>query len=416
MNIFAVNVEKPIREISSGIVGTIGCWCIGIALACAAVMFSVAGGMAVKLIGLTGLLMAAMICGFARTASAQWKLRLTAVCISFLAASLFAEVGLRCFTHFPVNMPSNMVPHPDLGYVLDPNSPDVDANGFRNPEVLTQADIVAIGDSHTQGLNAASQYAWPQLLGEQTKQTVYNMGVRGYGPLQYDRLIDAALALKPKQVVIGLYLGNDLGDVSRGIRERHCEQDIDNQFRHTLKYHTAAGSAMSHWLKQSAWCRSAGFQISHPTNPTFVAEQRIRFLTEDMDLAAPNIKRAFTDALQILKHANDRCDASGTRMLVSLIPTRESVYCHCPTVNLDSLPSELTVLLQHEERLRATLKSSLAAAEIETLDLLPSLVSEMSSGTQVYSAHDEGHPLVGGYRVYARAVESALNAQSHTTN
>jgi hypothetical protein len=114
--------EKPVRNPTSGFVGTIGCW------------------------------------------TAIWKLRLTAACLSLGLMLLLAEIVLRCVTDFPVNTASNMIPHPQLGYVLDPRLDDVDANGFRNADVLQQADIVAIGDSQTQGFNAAAEGSWPQLL------------------------------------------------------------------------------------------------------------------------------------------------------------------------------------------------------------------------------------------------------------
>lgn len=156
--------EKPVRNLTSGFVGTIGCWTAGISVGVVAVAFALAGSMTIKLIGLVLLLVAGALCGLARTAPAIWKLRLTAACLSLGLMLLLAEIVLRCVTDFPVNTASNMIPHPQLGYVLDPRLDDVDANGFRNADVLQQADIVAIGDSQTQGFNAAAEGSWPQLL------------------------------------------------------------------------------------------------------------------------------------------------------------------------------------------------------------------------------------------------------------
>lgn len=407
---------RPVLNVSSGIVGTFGCWIAGIGLAAAAVAFSVGGGFLTKVLGVTVLLAAGAICGFARTAPARWKLRLTALFISFCLATLLAEIVLRVSTQYPVHATSNKIPHPDLGYVLDPHLSDVDANGFRNAHVLSQADIVAIGDSHTQGFNASSQESWPQLLGQQVSQTVYNMGVGGYGPLQYDLLVTEALKLKPKQIIIGLYLGNDLGDVARGIRQRHSQHEIENEFRHTVICKTATGCALHQIIKRSKFGRSPGFRVMHESNPTFVADDRVRFLSDDMDLTAPKIATAFGKTVSVLSLAQQRCSAAGVQLLVLQIPTRESVYGHSQQVNADTFPNELKQLVQRETDLRNRLQASLQQQGIKAVDLLASLASAMDLGERVYSAHDEGHPLGGGYRVYASVVAAAIHAGHPVTN
>ena len=46
---------------------------------------------------------------------------------------------------------------------------------------------------------------------------VYNFGISGYGVLHYNYLLDNALALEPKCIIIGLYPPNDLIDVCSSI-------------------------------------------------------------------------------------------------------------------------------------------------------------------------------------------------------
>ena len=396
--------RRPIENLSSGFIGTLGCWAMGIALATSAVMYSVAGGLTTRLLGLTVLLAAGMICGVARTAHARWKLRLTAVFVSLCLTLLLAEIVLRCMTHFPVNTTSNMVPHPELGYVLDPKLEDVDANGFRNAEALTQAEIVTIGDSHTQGFSALASEAWPQVLGTTSGQTVYNMGVGGYGPLHYALLVEEALKLNPKRIVIGLYIGNDLGDAARGIQKRHSEAEVDNSFRHTIKFHTATGSALNQLVKRSRFGRQVGFEIPHATHPTHISHQRIRSFNGDMDLTDPPIAAAFGTTVQMLARAQQTCAAAGVRLTVLLIPTRESAYSQNPHSGQNSWPNELQQMVQRETDLRSRLQATLQQQQIEHIDLLPSLAAALDSEAPIYAAHDEGHPLAEGYRVYAAAV------------
>ena len=74
--------------------------------------------------------------------------------ISILFSLVILEIGLRSLTPFPIHGEmANRVPHPVLGYTLDPFNKEVDANGFRNSTADGHYDIVVIGDSHTQGFN-----------------------------------------------------------------------------------------------------------------------------------------------------------------------------------------------------------------------------------------------------------------------
>ena len=105
-------------------------------------------------------------------------------------------------------------PEPDavLGTRMAPNAPGHDARGFRNEAAPAQADLVAIGDSHTWGTNARIDEAWPQVLGRSLGRTAYNLALGGYGPIQYEALAEEALTLRPSVIIVALYVGNDLWD------------------------------------------------------------------------------------------------------------------------------------------------------------------------------------------------------------
>jgi hypothetical protein len=100
-----------------------------------------------------------------------------------------------------------------LGHKLAPGAGGHDDLGFRNRSVPVQADIVAIGDSMTYGSGAPRDGAWPQQLAALSGQSVYNMGLGGYGPLQYLHLAGhQAKQFKPKQLLVSFYFGNDFVD------------------------------------------------------------------------------------------------------------------------------------------------------------------------------------------------------------
>ena len=97
-----------------------------------------------------------------------------------------------------------------------PGYPDVplkltsDANGFRNPSVHSQYDILAVGDSFVAGSNVSDDQNWPALLGKSTGKSIYNLGVGGSGPPTYlSNYAVFGLELKPKVALFMIYEGND---------------------------------------------------------------------------------------------------------------------------------------------------------------------------------------------------------------
>ena len=123
---------------------------------------------------------------------------------------IFGEVALRLFTPFPIHSGKNKAFDERLLYVLDTGLGDVDDSGFRNPAIPERVDIVAIGDSLTYGNNVFWRESWPYKLATMTGRSVYNFGVGGYSVYQYYQLFTQALKFRPKHVLIGLYVANDL--------------------------------------------------------------------------------------------------------------------------------------------------------------------------------------------------------------
>src|ERR1043166_1793444 len=140
--------------------------------------------------------------------------RLLALLIGVAVGLVMAEFGLRLVEKYQLGdrRGGDVVSDPQLGVRIPPNSPGHDANGYRNAAGRQQADIVAVGDSQTWGVNVQAADAWPQQLEKIVQRPVYNMSVGGYGPVQYWQLIPKAVSLSPKVIVVGLYFGNDLYD------------------------------------------------------------------------------------------------------------------------------------------------------------------------------------------------------------
>ena len=108
-----------------------------------------------------------------------------------------------------------------LGQRPNPNHPEHDARGFRNRTALTEADIVALGDSQTYGMGVKRHQAWPQQLNRISGHTVYSMSFGGYGCVEGLALLEEAARLNPKLVVFALFTGNDLVDAFNAVYNKN---------------------------------------------------------------------------------------------------------------------------------------------------------------------------------------------------
>ena len=136
----------------------------------------------------------------------------TVVVTLILCLVAVGEVALRLFTPFPITEFSHKKPHPVFGYVLDPAFDEIDANGFRNRGItMEEADLAVIGDSFTYGYNTAPETSFPSVIAQRTGRKVYNFGIGSYGIYQYVALLDFAADQGFDDVLVALYIANDLG-------------------------------------------------------------------------------------------------------------------------------------------------------------------------------------------------------------
>jgi lysophospholipase L1-like esterase len=91
-----------------------------------------------------------------------------------------------------------------------------DEHGFHNPKGIwgtNSLDIVALGDSFTQGSCVASDENFVSVIREHYPKTL-NLGMSGQGPLNtLATLKDYVQALKPNVVLWFFFEGNDVADL-----------------------------------------------------------------------------------------------------------------------------------------------------------------------------------------------------------
>ena len=136
----------------------------------------------------------------------------------------------RAFTHLPVNGGETLVYH-------------VNSDGFAGPELLPEGEatrVLVYGDSFMNAVYTPLEERFTSrlqtMLGDRLgrKVEVINAGIAGYGPDQILRRMETELATyKPDLVIVGIFTGNDFGDLLRNRLYRLDEAGtlVENDFR-----------------------------------------------------------------------------------------------------------------------------------------------------------------------------------------
>jgi lysophospholipase L1-like esterase len=340
---------------------------------------------------------------------------------------------------------------------------DHDSRGYRNAHALRQAQIVALGDSHTYGSGVSRQDTWPQLVAMKNKMTVYNMGKPGLGPADYVVQLDQALRLSPHLVIVALYFGNDFydtfhvvlqnPDIRKDAPHKLMEQALKWDFEKPLEariqkiqaaltYEQTQNekiSALHYWLSANSklygMFRATYWSLASEerTNPLWLkrdfktaaagltAEQLVYCSIFDdnqwhtlltapyrglaLDDRDPRIRVGFEVSRELLRSIQERTASAKAKLLVLLLPTKESVFW--PRVQAPEKQIGLAQLVADEDRLRAEIIETLRNDGISYLDLLSAL---RTADRQPYFENIDGHPNEVGHQVIAAEVSRWLSS------
>ena len=392
--------------------------------------------------------------------------RLALVFFGVVAGLLFSELGTRV-------VESNLekvqlrgasfgqvetIYDPKLGLRIAPNAAGHDANGFRNSSIPGHVDIVALGDSQTWGQNVRINEAWPQKLGQVSGMSIYNMGVNGYGPVEYLALTDQAIKFSPKVIVIGLYFGNDLWDAYHAVYSRETFQSwrspelskslsadvVSEKANHILEetnrlseglrsdstpwlfewlgHHSAIGRVLSdrgHWPGQTAGAKAAALRKAMERFPDYgVAYDSgdchtiltTSYRLQAVDPAEVRIREGLRITKRALENIQELATSHQIRLIVLLLPTKELVFAD-RLKSFGRIDSLYGRLIEAETLDRDELKNYCAAERIEVVDALPALSAAVASDKQIYPESGDGHPNSGGYAVIAETLKAGLSNQ-----
>lgn len=362
---------------------------------------------------------------------------------------------------------SRTIPDARLGTRPNPALREHDSHGWRNAEHPARVDVVVIGDSQTYGSEVAREQAWPQRLAEQLGRSTYNLALGGYGPVQYLRLMDDALALDPRLVLIGLYAGNDLADAYNAVHLRGLADELlpEPSARQALEDVAAErGDLADAWLATGAARRGpvrvalrsyltdpvehhsrlfglwrALVRALSPPGPasasagasarpwTYYAQKVARVEPElllpvhdertgtiltpaaraaVLDARDPRVVEGLRISLAALDAAARRC-VGRCRVVVVGIPTKELVFADLATTTAIALPGAFTQLVADERNFWSEVRAFLLRQEIDFIDTLPALRAALARGENPYAPDWNGHPNALGNDVIALAVSRA---------
>jgi hypothetical protein len=352
------------------------------------------------------------------------------------------EVASRLFLH-PVDYLSPTLIRDDvLGIRLPPRSSGHDAWGFRNTRVPPSAEIVALGDSHTYGNTAKMSESWPHVLGTLTGKSVYNLGMGGYGPNQYFRLLETkALDLHPRAVVCGLYLGDDFDNALRityglehwsflrdprspaatgewDIWEHPSSESWHKRARIWLSSHSVIYKLLVHGLmgrlKGNVQVRNAS-KLYGPTATLVADEKNIleafqpQKILQGLDQDDPKVREGMRITFRLLADMRDLCRSRNILFVVAVISTKEQVFADDLERNR-SLPGSEVIdrLIRNEREAREKLFAFLRDRDIPCVDTLPRMRAAVGREKLYANSAQDMHPNRNGYRIIAEAVAEFL--------
>jgi hypothetical protein len=356
----------------------------------------------------------------------------TSLVFSILAAELVARAVLDPIDY----LNPTLVRDEFLGPRIEGHTGGHDAWGFRNARRPETADIVCIGDSETYGVSVPARESWPMILARLSSKTVYNMGMGGYGPIQYLYLLqNLAVKLRPKTVIVGISLQTDLFDVYYTVRSNKHWSKYKNVETAKLEQGGALIwprgpgkflGGLRDWLSKNSMLYVLVTQLSifdfirdrELTAQGASESDLIRYRDERhqetfnlairfLNLRDPRIQNAMQMTGHIMSDMQSVAEKRGMRLIMALIPTKERVYSKLvQQAGYREKYPRLADALDQEDEARVWMINLLRQLGIETVDLLPALEAAVSD-RDLYPPADP-HPNKYGTRVIAQAIDDYL--------
>lgn len=307
----------------------------------------------------------------------------------------------------------------------------MDARGFRNPEGVESARVIAIGDSFVEAPHVTDEQLWTTRLAALAGTTVYNMGTSGENPGGYlYKLEHFAPQLHPEVVILMLYEGNDF----RGFKPNRPAEGVKG---------LALKSRSREWLLRVFEPLGANLPVvdagrvdwlplevpsgSGSTYYAFSPRKVAELYRSPQEVRAQRGWRQVADGIE---RAARVCTERGIRLVVAYAPVKPHVVLPLVSDTLDGdtllaftkiqgdrLPEAarkttdggafLRTLLEGIDNLEEATREVCRASGVEFVSLTQPLRAATAAGGQTYFVYDQ-HWSPLGHEVVARALTSAV--------
>lgn len=318
---------------------------------------------------------------------------------------------------------------------------ETDLRGFRNQVNLDQYEVVAIGDSFTEGSSVSDGDAWPVRLAETSGLSVYNLGVSGYDPIHYLAVLkEYGLPLRPRYVVCMLYEGNDFRSAKSDLKR--TGDSFTKRMRRYFKQSPLI-SAVEDFLSDALgpinsqgtvtgidlldWMPLTIPQGTNARHYAFAPKQLRDLYISKEDFSRD---RHWLNPRSLLTEMDELCGVAGARLIVAYAPTKAHVML--PLV-ADRLPAEkvraftaysykhelpdadvfLKNLLDQVESREDVVRAWCEKMQIPFVSVTQVLRRAAAGGTQVYYTYDQ-HWTPEGHQVVGRRVEQFIGDLAQT--
>ena len=305
---------------------------------------------------------------------------------------------------FSVPRPGFSGPQRSLGYEAQLR---INSHGLRGgPIAATRPIWLVAGDSFTMAAQVSEAETFSSRLSALTQGQFLNAGVDGYGTWQalrrYERLDDS---VGVDGLIVVFFAGNDLADNARW----HMVQADAARLSPGEAIWRPEQSSVHRWLyprsvlyaRLHMWLRSQELgQEASPERARWASELR-PFTREGQ----AELKALVTQSAPALAALRASTRQRGDRLIVAVAP---------PAFQVESARLEATMRLvglnpsqAAPDQVTDAVEAALAAAGIQSCDLLAPLRSAQSAGERVYLAYD-GHWSPAGHAVVAQALKGCL--------
>ena len=324
-----------------------------------------------------------------------------------------------------------------LGYRVVAHTGGTDAWGFRNAERPERVDVFCMGDSQTWGTNITREQAWPAALARRTERSVYNTGTGGWGVLQYLQLLDEALELEARLLVVCLYFGNDLADAHRFAslepfaRFRDAELDYPDEVTGFLEPKRSPNQLVGLvdgllansrvlWkvtntikerlrttpaLADHYWRDPDSVEYTEGAIHTWFTPGKRRGVLE---LSIPGIADGLRISGEAYAELAQRCADAQLPLAVVLLPTKEYAYWRLLDERSHELAEALGGAGRAEQRAREAVRALLDPLELRVIDPLPEMLQALRDDRPLWPAYSDGHIDAAGSELVAAVVQRDL--------